>query len=230
MFATNYIARAAKFDGAQAHRRSMIAKIQVARQQLNMDEDDYRQILSDVTNHLSLKDCSELQLGLVLDRMKKLGFTPRPKKGAASHPMARKARAMWISLHHLGVVTNPSDHALEAFAKRQLGCERLVWARQSDAYRLIEALKAMAERNGWRQGGAPNPLQLQLRLCEAILARLKAADAVPADWTIDNAAFRLCGVESLKEGPWTVEDYARLAAQLGAKLRQMNVPAPEGVQ
>ncbi|MFX8708345.1 regulatory protein GemA, partial [Acinetobacter baumannii] len=67
------------------------------------------------------------------------------------HPMARKARALWISLHKLGVVHNPSEQALEAFAKRQLGCEKLVWARQSDAYRLIEALKSMAERAGWRQ-------------------------------------------------------------------------------
>lgn len=226
----HHAARTARFDPSQQHRRTMIAKVQIARQQLQMDEDDYRQIVFDETGATSLKDCSEAQLARVLDRMKKLGFQSRPKKGAASHPMARKARALWISLHALGAVHNPAEPALEAFAKRQLGCDRLVWAKQSDAYRLIEALKAMAERHGWSQSGAPTPLQLQMRLCGAVLAKMKAAEAVPADWTIDNAALRLCGVESLKDGPWGIEDYARLAGQLGAKARELGVYNRETMQ
>ena len=82
--------------------------------------------------------------------MKAIGFRPplpRAGKKAATHPMARKARALWISLHHLGVVQNPAEEALEAFARRQLKCERLSWANQRDAHKLIEALKAMAQRH-----------------------------------------------------------------------------------
>mgnify|MGYP000164566239 CR=1 FL=1 len=38
-------ARPATFDRTSQHRRSMIAKVQVAKTQLGMEEDDYRQII-----------------------------------------------------------------------------------------------------------------------------------------------------------------------------------------
>ena len=221
-------AQPATFDRSSQHRRSMIAKANIAKSQLGMEEDDYRQIIFAESGQTSLKACSDAQLSGVIDRMKQKGFRPLPrggKKGAAQHPMARKARAMWISLHQLGVVHNPSEAALEAFAKRQLGCERLVWARQSDAGKLIEALKTMAKRAGWLQtsptSGKPlSPRELQCHLCEVILGKLKAGDAVPADWTIDDAAWRLCGIDTANtETGYTAEHYSRLAKALGAKLR-----------
>ena len=220
------IARPAQFDRASQHRRSMIAKINVARQQLDMDEDAYRQGLFNATGRLSLKECSDAQLARVIDWLKSKGFRPLPGKKAARHPMALKARALWISLYHLGVVHNSDEAALEAFAKRQLGCDRLDWARQSDGYRLIEALKAMAVRGGWAQHNRAtqkplDPLGLQAGLCGAILWKLKEAGHVPADWELHHAAWRLCGIENGRERAWTAEDYARLAAALGNKLREM---------
>ena len=76
----------------------------------------------------------------------------RPRR--AEHAVARKARALWISLFALGAIDNPSERALEHFAKRQLGVDRLQWADQSKGNRLIEALKAIAEREGWDQSVA----------------------------------------------------------------------------
>lgn len=224
----------ARFDPTQQHRRAMIAKINIARQQLNMVEDDYRQLLFDSTGRISLKECDDRQLGLMIDALKGKGFKPLPKgqprgkKGVAQHPVAMKARALWISLYQLGVVHNPAEEALEAFAKRQTGCERMVWMNQSQGYRLIEALKSMAVRAGWLQHD-PNtgkhlaPLALQSGLCHSILAKLKAAGAVPQDWWIDVAAERLCGVTIASA--WSSEDYARVADALGAKLREL---APTG--
>lgn len=136
-----------------AFRRSMIQKINIAKAQLRMDEDDYRVGLAEVTGRASLTKCSDKQLNQVLEWLVSKGFRPVQSKGAATHPMARKARALWISLHHLGAVDNPSDHALEAFATRQLKCERLVWANQREAFRLIEALKSWAVRAGWPEAG-----------------------------------------------------------------------------
>jgi phage gp16-like protein len=81
----------------------MLAKIHVAKKQLAMDEDDYRQLLFEQTGHGSAGDCTDAQLARVIERMKAIGFRPLPRAGkkAATHPMARKARALWISLHHL---------------------------------------------------------------------------------------------------------------------------------
>lgn len=217
MSAAKTIAKPAQFDRASQHRRSMMGKVHVARQALGLHEDDYRQILLDETGEISLAKCSEAQMARVLAKFEQLGFQPLKPKGMASHPMARKARAMWLSLYHLGAVHNPAEKALEAFACRQLGCERMAWARQSDAYRLIEALKAMAERAGWSQAGNPTVRQLRERLAEAVLNAAKAAGMVPADWHLSTAARQICGIE--KAMAWSAEDYDEVARALGTELR-----------
>ena len=227
--ATNYTARPAQFDRASQHRRSMIAKIQIARKDLAMDEDDYRQIVFDKTGRTSLKEASERDLHDVLEVMKAKGFRPLAKIGqvaAAQHPVAKKARALWISLYQLGVVHNPSEQALEAFGCKMLKCDKLVWANQRDGYKLIEALKDMAKRNGWPQQDLArqkplSPIGLQSALCQAILGKLKDGGQVPADWGLHDAMWKLCGEENARERAWTTEDYQRLAAQLGAKLREL---------
>lgn len=210
-------------------RRAMLAKIHVAKKQLQLDEDDYRQILYDEARHGSAGDCTEAELERVLKRFEALGFKPLPKAGPvvanrpAQHPVARKARALWISLYYLGAVDSPSEKALESFAKRQLKCERLVWADQRQGYKLIEGLKAMATRHGWAQvdaaGNALSVPKLKEQLCEAIVAKLKAAGEIPSDWTLDIAAFRLCGIETGASGPVTAEGYDAIANALGKKLR-----------
>ena len=64
-----------------------------------------------------------------------------------------------------------------------------------------EALKAMAQRHGWRQTAAHDghklsPKELQMHLCEVILGKLKAGNHVPAEWHLDIAAKRLCGIDT----------------------------------
>lgn len=208
----------AKFDSSKQRRNSMLGKLAIGWKAINMVEADYRQAMFERTGQTSAANCTDAQLETMLEFLKSKGFRPIPKPGKAKaqHPMARKARAMWISLYQLGAVHNASEEALEGFAKRQLKCEKLVWARQSDARSLIEALKAMATRHGWPQPNLP-PIQLQASLCEAILAKLKDKGIAPADWSIHDAQHKLCGID--KREAWTAEDYQRLAEALGQKLR-----------
>lgn len=164
-------------------RRAAVIKVQIARKELGLDEDTYRAVLERITGRTSSADCSDAQLGRVLDDFKAKGWKPkvivggrssRParKTPPASSPVAKKARALWLSLHHLGVVREPSETALEAFARRQLGVDRLHWADQSQGYRLIEALKAMAEREGWSQDTSGRPRGTDLvKLLKAGLIR-----------------------------------------------------------
>jgi len=220
-------ARPATFDRTAQARRSMLGKIHIAKKQLGMVDDDYRQLLFDAVGKTSAGDCNDGELAQVIDALRAKGFRPLPPKGAksgAQHPMARKARALWISLHHLNVVHNPSEQALEAFAKKQLGCEKLQWARQSHGPKLIEALKDMATRNGWKQvdeAGRPlSVLALQEGLCEAILAKLKDAGGADPLWNLSNAAWSLSGWVLGAGGPCSVEEFAALAKALGDELRK----------
>lgn len=166
--------------------RAAIAKVKIAAKELRLDDDTYRAMLTRITGRSSAAHCNEAQLGLVLNEMKAKGWKPRVVQGGrkgprtkaqpAQSPMARKARAMWISLHQLGAVRDPRESALEAFGRRQLGVDKLVWADEGQAYRLIEALKAMADRAGWSQDlslipAAQHVAVLKARLQAAIDAR-----------------------------------------------------------
>ena len=151
-------------------RRAMIGKVKIAQKALGLDEDTYRALLERVTGQRSAAALTIDQLDAVLSDMQTKGFVPtmvwrtsgddrvRPEHGGsvskskrADHPSARKARALWLSLHALGVVRDRRESALEAFAARQIGVDRLQWADQGQVFKLIEALKAMAERAGWSQ-------------------------------------------------------------------------------
>lgn len=168
-------------------RRNAVVKVQIARRDLGLDEDTYRAMLERLTGRTSSSACTDAQLGRVLDEMKAKGWKPKVVTGGraarsastrvapASSPVAKKARALWISLHQLGVVRDPSEAALEAFGKRQLKVERLHWAKPYHADRLVEALKAMACRAGWDQDLTGFPPETDLiKVLKARLARAQA--------------------------------------------------------
>jgi len=199
----------------------MIAKLHLARKDLALEEDDYRLVLHRVTGKRSASDLSAAQLDAALKEMKRLGWEAKPASGRVSNPAANKARAMLISLGLMGVIRNSSEAALNAFARRQIGVDRLSWADQSQVYKLIEALKAIANRNGWNQSteGLADPVwTLKLRLCDAILARLIAA-GIEQHGT---ALAALAGEILATGGPvmtLTERQLEQLAAALGARLK-----------
>jgi phage gp16-like protein len=221
-------------------RRSLLAMAHIAPKQLNMDDDDYRAVLLRETGRLSAKDCTLPELEKLMREFRRLGFssvakrpakpgTPR-KPARADHALARKARVMWISLAHLCAVREEPDAAiradkgLEAFAQRQLGCTRFQWADQNQGDKLIEALKKWAERHGWDQSSGKLPKvhyvhALKVRLCFAILGKLKRAGLAGDAWTLGEAAFRLCGIGAPDQAVWETQELERMAAALGRHLR-----------
>lgn len=223
-------------------RNLLLAKVHIAKAQLGLDPDTYEGVLMRVAGVTSAKDCSDKHLRLVIEDFTRRGFTSKAKRPGqprrADHAVAGKARALWISLSLLCALDTPpeaaiaNDKALEAFAKRQLGCDRLQWADQVQADRLIEALKAIAERHGWDQSTkgvakAHYIHVLKVRLCDAILAKLKHTGIAHADWTLGGAAFRLCGIGSAKDATrlmWTSAEVEQMAAALGRHLRAHGGP------
>jgi phage gp16-like protein len=133
----------------------MLAKVHLAAKELRLDDDARRDFMEREVGKRSAAECSDAELSQILDAMKRQGFKPRPATAGAAKPaaspMAAKARALWISLHQLGVIEDPRESALNAFGARQLKVDHLQWADQGQAFRLIEALKAMAQRAGWDQ-------------------------------------------------------------------------------
>lgn len=136
-------------------RRSLYAKIEIAKKELALDDDAYRDIIAQrFDGKTSRTQLGTAQLGELIDHFKSLGFKPKrnpPKRAGrkrlADSETARKIRALWISLYHLGVLSDPSERAMGAFIKRQAKVDDATFLASEQAYKVIEALKSWAERS-----------------------------------------------------------------------------------
>lgn len=135
-------------------RNQLIQLIHVAKRELRLDEETYRTALRAATAGKadSTGDMDVPALMKALEHMKRAGFKVRPKaQTAQSRPLtinrdASKVRALWLFLHHLGAVRDPSEAALATYVKRIAKVDDLRWARGDRTDLLIETLKKWAMR------------------------------------------------------------------------------------
>lgn len=144
---------------ADNSRARLIRLIHVARRDLGLDEDTYRAIVAQYAEgKTSSSDCSLQEMENILAHLKRAGFKVR--KPTEPRPLdtsdeSKKVRALWLLLHRLGAVHDPSEKALSSYVRRQAGVDDLRWAGRK-MYPLIEGLKRWAQR--------VFPDQLQARL------------------------------------------------------------------
>ena len=136
-------------------RRADLAKIHLAKKELCMSDEDYAAVISRVSKGRT-QSAGELDVrerGKVLTHFKRCGWQPKHSRKpaqpysrpvTADNPEARKTRALWLFLHELGEVRDPSERALGHYAKRVLKVDALQWSR--DLWKLIESLKDWAMR------------------------------------------------------------------------------------
>ena len=143
-----------------SNRQRLIRLIHVAKRDLSLDDDTYRSILLRFGRKESSSDLTVPELEQVLEHLKRSGFKVRSKgkpakpkavKAKPSRPLAqdaesKKIRALWLFLHELGAVKNPSEEALAAYVKRIAGVDALQWISGEQAERLIETMKKWAMR------------------------------------------------------------------------------------
>jgi len=142
--------------GISPGRRARLAKVHIAKKQLQLDDATYGATLARLFKGItSAADLTDRQLDELLEHFKSQGFkAPKtPPKRAGNRPMAdgpeaKKLRALWLSLYHLGVVRDPSETALAAYVKRTTRVAALQWLKGDKGMQAIEGLKKMAERAG----------------------------------------------------------------------------------
>ncbi len=126
-----------------------LAKIHIAKKQLAMDDDAYRAMLKNIGGVESAKDLSQSAVGRVLAHLKRCGFKAVAKKSdrkQADDAQSRKIRALWLQLHQLGAVRDPSEQALAAWIKRMGKVDALQWLPTDVASKAIEELKQWIKR------------------------------------------------------------------------------------
>ncbi len=221
-------------------RRGLLGKVHIAQKTLGLDEDTYRDLLEARTGKRSAGKCSNAQLVDLIEYFKAQGFKPKKKAPAragrrklADGETQRKIRALWLTLYHLGLVADPAESALAAFVKRQAGIDDLRWLPGSQAYKVIEALKGWAARDGgvdWSpyiihvgDGITSTDYIPRARVMEAQWRRLHDLGVV----RIRDKGALAAWVERFVKSPCAIyhthigdEDADRVIAALGAKIRK----------
>ncbi|WP_311515316.1 gp16 family protein [Oligella urethralis] len=130
----------------------LIRLIQIAKRELGMDDETYRAILMEIGNEDSSTKLTVSELEQVLEHMKKCGFkvVPKSKKigkmTMANDEQSKMIRGLWLELHNLGAVQNPSEYSLSRYVKRITGIDLLQWTTAKQKSKVIETLKKWLDR------------------------------------------------------------------------------------
>jgi phage gp16-like protein len=131
--------------------RADLAKIHIAKKDLCLTDEVYRDILKSRFKKDSAAKLTSGQAFSLINYFQKLGWKPTrqqqlPGLSVPSDKQSRKILALWISLADAGVVKDRSDRAMMSFVKRQTGRDHLRWCDKADKNKVIEALKDWAGR------------------------------------------------------------------------------------
>jgi phage gp16-like protein len=136
-------------------RQRLLALIHLAKKQLKLSEDQYRNLLYDWTGKDSAADLSATQLNQVLAGFKKMGFVvevkrPGGRKGTRRKsnlsPAQSKLWAIWYDLEAQGKINQASSSALSKFCEGMTGVSHWQMLDDYQINKCIEGLKAMQKR------------------------------------------------------------------------------------
>lgn len=127
----------------------LLAKIHIAKKDLGLDDDQYRDILRRITGKDSASKCSYTQMANVIEEFKSLGWkTVKKKKAFRTAPtdQIKKIYALWGELQQLGAVKTTDKTALDAFCKKYTDVDCVQWLDPAQQQKIIEILKKWIKR------------------------------------------------------------------------------------
>lgn len=134
-------------------RKILLGKIHIAKKDLGLDDDTYREIIRQAVNKSSAKDCTDRQLLKVVKTFEEKGW--KHKKSLNQYrkvPTGRydleKIYALWGELQGLGVVKSTELVELDKWVNRMTNGKRssAQFLEESWAQRIIECLKKWIKR------------------------------------------------------------------------------------
>jgi len=142
-------------------RKKDLAKIHIAKAQLDLDDDDYRDIISRVGGEKSAADLTEQGRQRVLAHFKRCGWQPKIKNNNKEIPIGRASklqinviRQYWTQLADYNVVRDFTEDGLRRWLQAQTrryhpkrsGYSAPEWLPGDVASRVIEQLKNWCKR------------------------------------------------------------------------------------
>ncbi|EKI0769568.1 DUF1018 domain-containing protein [Salmonella enterica] len=146
-------------------RASLITLIHIAKKDLRLDTDTYRDALRAAVGKTSCRDMTQTELSKVLTTFKKRGFKVRSRpQNRALKPatVTAKIRAIWRLMHVHGFLSSDSEAALNAWVRKQtapqnggVGVANYQWLEREPALAsdVLERLKRWHRREMLRSLG-----------------------------------------------------------------------------
>lgn len=128
-------------------RRNMLAKIHIAKKDLDLCDDAYRAILAEVGGAESAGDLDLDGLTRVVAHMRKLGFEPKRSKKTGSLPKAKagQIKKIWAQCYSMG---RPVPAYGDGMAKQMFGIARVQWCDPDQLRKISAALTYQQQREG----------------------------------------------------------------------------------
>ena len=141
-------------------RTADLQKIHIARKQLSMSEDTYRNLLREISKGRtdSSADLTHVERAQLLKHMERCGFKarkPKQNRRAPAKPdlpigddrdQVKMIRGLWIELHEFGAVRDSSELAMCAYVKRITRKDHPKFLDIDQASDIIEQLKKWRDR------------------------------------------------------------------------------------
>ena len=129
-------------------RKSMLAKIHLAKKDLRLDDDVYRDIVQRVTGCTSSSKCDRAQMVKLLAEFQRVGWTGggKPAFKPSSKAHVRLIFGLWKGMCDKDIPAKKDRDALVAFVKNQTGVDNPEWLTVEQAGKVTEGLKAWSSR------------------------------------------------------------------------------------
>lgn len=133
-------------------RKGDLAAIHIAKARLQLSDDEYRDLMATVCH--GVRSAAELDFTGRRRFLAHLQACLRGRQTAPAGrtiaqeltPAQRRMWSLWMELADAGLVQQRTMAALQAFAQRQTGVERLVWLQPKQEDLVIESLKLWLKR------------------------------------------------------------------------------------
>ncbi|ENO2621981.1 DUF1018 domain-containing protein, partial [Salmonella enterica] len=148
-------------------RDKLISTIHVAKRELRLDEDTYRDALRTATGKTSCRDMTLPELSNALEAFKKRGFKVRSKphnRALKPATVTAKIRTIWRLMHAQGFLASDGEAALNSWVRKQTapqnggeGVANYQWLEKEPALAsdVLERLKRWHRREMLRALGLP---------------------------------------------------------------------------
>jgi phage gp16-like protein len=128
----------------RANRRSLLAKIHIAKKQLGLDDPIYRTILAELFDAESAKNLKITELVRLVQHLEQLGFTPTRKNRPASE-RDRLVKRIWAQCYSLN---RPVPDYADGLARHMFHLDKVIWCDPDQLRKLSAALTYQQKREG----------------------------------------------------------------------------------